>query len=613
MAEKEEGGPKPGRPKAAQGGDRQVLPPGLAKAMRLARQQHAGEAYQVRPGTRPGEFRAGSEAQGLDARFNGHGITVTPRDSPGCTVGLELRRYGRQGGLAVVATPETAAQGNRLSWKRGAGLTEWWENGLDGLEHGFDIAARPAGQSSALVVLELAMTGTAATRQSQVNGPLTFHCLDSQAVASYRDLYVHDAKDHEIPSRLVLHGTVVTLAIEDVGASYPLTVDPLLVGIKNKVTAADGAAGDQFGNSVSVSGDVALIGAENDDDKGSNSGSAYVFSRSGSTWSQQKKLTADDGATGDYFGSSVSVNGDVVLVGAEEDDDKGSASGSVYIFSRNGNTWSQQNKLTAADGAAFDWLGHSVSVSGDVALIGAWGDDDKGSNSGSAHFFQLCDEEKYSKQTKFTAADGAAFDWFGSSVSVSGDVALVGADDDDDRGSSSGSAYLYTSPCLKLNGGACTAGVACASGFCVDGVCCDVACGGGSDGLPGVQPSGWICGAGQMLAPACHHALPYFSRRLRRGGKLHRLLGCLPGRHLRLHIHALPRLSRRLRRGGKLHRLLGHLPGRYLGLHIHPLPCICRRLRRGGKLHRLLGCLPHRRRGHHVKGLPPSCRSLRQG
>ena len=151
------------------------------------------------------------------------------------------------------------------------------------------------------------------------------------------------------------------------------------------MTAGDAAAGDQFGYSVSVSGDTAIVGAFGDNDDGFDSGSAYIFVRSGATWSQQAKLTAGDAAAGDQFGYSVSVSSDTAVVGAIFDDDAGSASGSAYVFGRSGATWSQQAKLSAGDAAAGDQFGYFVSVSGNTAVVGAIFDDDAGSASGSAY------------------------------------------------------------------------------------------------------------------------------------------------------------------------------------------------------------------------------------
>ena len=138
-----------------------------------------------------------------------------------------------------------------------------------------------------------------------------------------------------------------------------------------KVIAADGVAFDNFGNSVSISGDFAVVGAWFDDDKGSASGSAYFFHRIGSTWVQEAKVTATDGAANDRFGKSVSISGDYAIIGAEGDDDTFTNEGAAYIFHRFGANWIQEAKLTASDGAGSDVFGASVSISGDYAIVGA--------------------------------------------------------------------------------------------------------------------------------------------------------------------------------------------------------------------------------------------------
>jgi len=242
--------------------------------------------------------------------------------------------------------------------------------------------------------------------------------------------------------------------VADSGSAYILKYDGTTWSQQAKLTASDGTAGDQFGNSVSISGGYALVGAYNDDDRGTNSGSAYIFKLVGTTWIQQAKLTASDGAAGDSFGWSVSISGDYAIVGSFGDDDKGNASGSAYIFKRDGTTWSEQAKLTASDGAAVDSFGFSVSISGDYAIIGARYDDDKGTDSGSAYVFKH-DGTTWSQQAKWNASDGAEDDFFGYSVSISGDYGIVGASHDDDRGSKSGSAYMFGNtlcPSTDLNG-----------------------------------------------------------------------------------------------------------------------------------------------------------------
>jgi len=211
---------------------------------------------------------------------------------------------------------------------------------------------------------------------------------------------------------------------------------------QTKLTAADGEAGDEFGGNVALDGDIVVIGAMRDDDKGVDSGSAYVFTRSGTAWSHQVKLTASDGAVGDEFGYSVAISGDTAVVGAPRDDDKGDDAGSVYVFTRTGITWSQQTKLAASDGAAGDLFGISVAISGDTVVIGADLADEKGSNSGAAYVFSRS-ENTWSQQVKLTADDAEAGDLFGIRVTVFGDTAVIGAARDDDKGDESGAAYVF--------------------------------------------------------------------------------------------------------------------------------------------------------------------------
>ncbi len=218
-----------------------------------------------------------------------------------------------------------------------------------------------------------------------------------------------------------------------------------------KLLASDGAAVDVFGEPVSVDGDTVLIGAHADDDDGSRSGSAYVFDRDAGgpdAWGQVKKLTASDAAADDFFGISVSLSGDTAVVGARLDDDNGDTSGSAYVFCRDAggaDNWGEVAKLLPSDGAADDLFGHSASVSGDVAVIGAHADDDNGDASGSAYVFyrNAGGPDNWGQVVKLLPSDGAADDHFSTAVCVSGGVAVVGAEADDDNGDASGSAYIF--------------------------------------------------------------------------------------------------------------------------------------------------------------------------
>ncbi len=232
----------------------------------------------------------------------------------------------------------------------------------------------------------------------------------------------------------------------EAGASYSLNTPLVLYANwvdSLKILALDGDRDDYFGDSISKVGDTAVIGATYDDDKGSNSGSAYIFTLSGTTWTQEAKLTASDGAAYDYFGVNTSIDGDTVVISASYDDDNSFDSGSVYVFTRSGTTWTQEAKLTPTDGAAYDNFGKSVSIEGDTVVVGANYNDDDGSNSGSAYVFTRSGTT-WTQEAKLTASDGAAGDQFGYIVSIDENTIMVSAMYDDDNGTDSGSTYVFT-------------------------------------------------------------------------------------------------------------------------------------------------------------------------
>ena len=184
------------------------------------------------------------------------------------------------------------------------------------------------------------------------------------------------------------------------------------------ISAADGVQGDNFGRSVAVSGDWAIV-------LGSTPGSGYAFWLGDEDWGRQTKLLAEDGTDWNRGGSSVAMYGDWAIVGVPDDENDGKQSGSAYIFRRNGESWVQEDKLVAADGADYDKFGSSVAISGDTAIVGAYGDDDNGDDSGSAYVFRL-EGHEWVQQPKLLAADGTQWENFGSSVAISGDWAIVG-------------------------------------------------------------------------------------------------------------------------------------------------------------------------------------------
>ena len=228
----------------------------------------------------------------------------------------------------------------------------------------------------------------------------------------------------------------------DAGSAYIYVQDGTGWVEQGKLLASDGSAGSFFGYSVSVSGDFAVVGAYGESALGAEAGAAYVFVRDGCSWVQEAKLTADDGEIGDRFGVSVAINGETIIVGAYRDDDNGTDSGSAYIFVRDGGNWVQEAKIKAADGSSIDTFGRTVSISGDTVVIGSFYDDDQGYNSGSAYVYQRTGTA-WTQQAKLLAVDGVAFDQFGINVSIDGDSLIVGADGVDDTADYAGSAYVF--------------------------------------------------------------------------------------------------------------------------------------------------------------------------
>ena len=198
-----------------------------------------------------------------------------------------------------------------------------------------------------------------------------------------------------------------------------------------KLTPADVANGNAFGSSVAIAGDTAVVGAY-----GNNGlrGAAYIFTRTGTTWTEQAKLTASGGEDNDSFGYSVALAGDTAVVGANGKD---VLQGAVYVFTRTGTTWTQQTKLTAADAASSDDFGVSVALEGDTAVVGA---DTKDSFRGAVYIFNRSGTT-WTQETKLTPADAANADWFGVSVALEGDTVVAGAYA---KNSARGAAYVFT-------------------------------------------------------------------------------------------------------------------------------------------------------------------------
>jgi len=379
-----------------------------------------------------------ARSSGLDFTLRASGLQA---NGNGLAWGLALSGFGRGEQIAWLPEAEIAQTDSRLEYRR-PDLTEWYRDTALGVEQGFTIHQAPRGAGPLVLQLDLS-TDLAGAPDADGRG-LSFAAPAGQTLR-YDRLRAWDANGAQLDANLLYAAGQVMLQVNDEGAAYPITIDPLIY-LEQKVIAS-GEAGDQFGLSVALSGDTALVGADYDD-VGANAdqGSAYIFVRNGTTWTQQTKLTASDGAAYDNFGISVALSGNTALVGAYLDDiGANSGQGSAYVFTRSGTTWSEQAHLTASDGAAYDYFGISVALSSDTALVGAYYDEVVANDiQGSAYVFTRSGTT-WSEQAHLTATDGTGGDRFGISVALSGDTALVGAYYDDvGANTNQGSAYVFT-------------------------------------------------------------------------------------------------------------------------------------------------------------------------
>lgn len=224
---------------------------------------------------------------------------------------------------------------------------------------------------------------------------------------------------------------------------------PILCSLEDdKLNAANANSNDFFGHSVSVSGNTAVIGTFLDDDAGPDAGCAYIFEKIDGIWTEISKLTASDAVINHWFGFSVSISHDVVVVGAYRDNGD---QGAVYVFEEPIGGWTnmtETGKLTASDGFGSDKFGQTVSISGDQIVVGAPEDDDNGANSGSVYIFEMPIGGWISmtETAKLVSSDGNGSDLFGYSVSISESTVVVGAHLQDGAGVDAGAAYIFEKP-----------------------------------------------------------------------------------------------------------------------------------------------------------------------
>lgn len=388
------------------------MTPSLWAAYVRVQQAGAGSAYDfVAADSQDGSFLSKNPAMELVAQARPGGVQLQPDRDGGERerVGMALRSQGCAESPQAASPAAPTARRNRVEYSRGA-VTEWYLNGPLGLEQGFTVARDLGCQRSLVFELELDRGVAAALER---DGTLLAMSAGGRRYG-YGELYAYDAAGRELPSSMQLAGQRLRLIVDAAGARYPIEIDPRMYTEQARLVASDGAINDIFGVSVAYSGDTAIIGAAN---RNTARGQAYVFVRTGATWSEQAKLNSSNGTALDNFGAAVAVDGNTAVIGAPQ---KNGQLGEVYVFVRTGTKWAQQARLTAPDGVSGDLFGSAVAVSGDTALVGL------SSALRNAAYVFVRTGTAWAEQARLIPADGAAGDRFGLSVALEGDTALVG-------------------------------------------------------------------------------------------------------------------------------------------------------------------------------------------
>ncbi len=384
-------------------------------------------------------------------------------------------------GCAASALPaETLpprAEGDRVRYQLALGprtLELWYVSEPSGLEQGFTVDESWGCDGAIEVGLDVYDADVAEVG----GGEVAITSRKSHATYAYSGLYAHDAVGRALPASLrVVDGSHIVITVDPAGAEYPIVIDPLIAAQQAELNADVPAASAWFGSSVAISGNTAIVSA-------ANAQSTYVFTRSGAAWTQQAKLATtggeplggpvaidgdtavarsfvfvrtagvwaqqaqlvpSDGAPTDNFGVSVAISGNTIVVGADQHDHSSiTDAGCAYVFTRNGNSWTQQAKLVAGDATGSSFLGRAVGISGNTAIATAIGTDVTAQDTGSAYVF-VRTGSSWAFEAKLLASDRAFDDRLGAAAAIDGDTAVVTSRADDYFGLFEvGSAYVFT-------------------------------------------------------------------------------------------------------------------------------------------------------------------------
>lgn len=385
-----------------------------------------------------GGWEAQNPAQQWTTTFDGRGFVAKPANAD-WSWGLELRAYGA-GDVRCAATsaPEVKTEGQRLAYHWDDTVQEWFINDGRGLEHGFSVQERPAGPADAPLSFILATRGPLIAEVTSDARAVDYRTAAGSKVLTYSGLRVWDADGRDLPSRFVPAEGGVELQVDATGARYPVTIDP--IAQQAVLKAPNPAAERYFGYSAAISGDTVVVGEPG---KYPYAGSAYVFVRSrivGLTyWVQQAHLQASNGMEGDFFGHSVAISGDTVVVTAPyakvpDPNHPGEfdTRGAIYVFARSVDygtnplgspSWAQQAFFRGPEGLYPPIKSIAAAISGDTVVVGwqHWRSDNIAYGS-AVHIFQRSESGSWNLSQELGDLGG-----FGFSVAVSGDWIAVGA------------------------------------------------------------------------------------------------------------------------------------------------------------------------------------------
>jgi hypothetical protein len=375
-------------------------------------------------------------ASGLRSSFTTAGATVQ-LGSTRLSVGLRALGYGSA--LARVPGVSPRIQANRARYAH-PGVVEWYLDRPTGLEQGFTVARPPSRDATGPLTLSLALTSNARASLTAGGRTITFSRAEGSALV-YGGLAASDARANPLHSWMELHGSRLLLRVDARGAAYPVQIDPF-VQQGEKLTGAGEVGEGLFGVSVALSadGNTAIVGGGGDN---GGVGAAWVFTRSGSTWTQQgPKLTGAGEVGAGHFGRSVALSADrnTAVIGGYRDN---ANAGALWVFTRSGSTWTQQGpKLTGGEESGEGLLGFSLALSDDGNTALAAGGGDNGS-VGAAWVFTRSGSTWTQQAPKLVGGEEVGAGHFGHDVALSGNgnVALIGGYLDKEG---QGSAWFFT-------------------------------------------------------------------------------------------------------------------------------------------------------------------------